>query len=717
VSVLLLSPGYGSRPDGNFGDPHLVALGSFLRATTQARVQIVDLGYERFLTAPDPQRIFSHEFSVVGISCYSSYDYLAAFHVGCEIRRRNPEAILVAGGYHPSARPGDFVHIPGSDLEEPSPFDHVVIGEGELPLARIVESARRGQRLAEPVLGPEPLGSLDDLPPLDWSLLDRYRGAARSIGTQATLSFSRGCPFQCTFCMERSKGQSAWRPWSPSRAEAEVRALDRWLGLGGWTLFIADAVFGMNSDWRREMLERMAMLDLDVAKVWTLSRIDLVGSGDISRYHRANFGLGLGLESGDPGMLRLTGKTHDPDGFLGRFREFAAEAANVGFPWGANVIAGHPGETEASLELSARFATDLFLGVEPLTGFLSVDPFRLYPGSLIDRRLEDFVERFGTRVHRPRWWNYSEQAFTSEWIDPSARLDYRRRESLTAQLFEPILGEIERRFAYGGPAREYFARSVRESRETLQAPVRLRMLADYHLWRRLTGQGRARLVDDSEAVALFRAARERELGRIAERGDVVVSENLRQAVLEEPRERYVSEDRVLESWQDQAVSLTDDTATLSAIHAYLVNYSLLDLCKGDRLLELGGGTGYGAALASRLVGASGRVISVEINRELAAAARGNLAGRANVEVVCTDGLNLSRIPPFTKALFTFAVREVPAALLNALQEGGRLLAPIQAGGSEEQVLTLFVRHEDELRMLQHGPVRYVPAVTSNERHA
>ena len=65
-----------------FGDPHLVALGSHLQSRTGAKVELIDLDYERFLPSPDPGRVFSREFSVVGVSCYSSYDYLTAFYLG-----------------------------------------------------------------------------------------------------------------------------------------------------------------------------------------------------------------------------------------------------------------------------------------------------------------------------------------------------------------------------------------------------------------------------------------------------------------------------------------------------------------------------------------------------------------------------------------------------------------------------------------------------------
>lgn len=711
VSVLLISPGKSSRPDGNFGDSHLVALGSYLRARTNAKVEVIDLDYERFLPAPDPQRVFSRDFSVVGISCYSSYDYLTAFYLGREIRRRNPGAILVTGGYHASARPGDFLHLPGSELEEPSPFDHVVVGEGELPLARIVAAATRGERLPQKVLGPEPVDDPDELPPFDWSLLDRYRGIARSVGGQFNVPFSRGCPFHCSFCMERAKGESRWRAWSPARAEQELLRLDRWLGLKDWKLFIADAVFGLKPAWRHEMLERLERLDLGFDKIWTLSRVDLLGPGDVERYHRAGFGVGFGLESGDPAMLRRIGKTRDVEGFYERFEDLAKTAARVGLPWGANVIAGHPGETPESLQRSARFTERLFLETENLTGFLSVDPFRFYPGSPIDGQRQHIEEQFGTRIHRPRWWNYSDQVFTSEWVDPSAGFDYRQKERLTARLFEPVVRGIAERFAYRGAARDYFRRSVARACEVLRPSRRLRTLADYHLWRGLTGQGRTRLIDDPEARVLFCRAREQSVAQIGEQRDVAAPRRITTAVIDEPREQYVPPDKVLQSWQDVVVPLLPDgQATLSALHAYLFNYTLLDLEEGDRLLEVGSGTGYGAAVAARIVGPEGQVVTFEIVPELAAEAERNLAGRQNVTVLCGDGLTPATLPVFNKAVFTCALGQVPRQYLDALPENGRLVVPLLAGDNDRpQVLTRFTRTGGRLCVTEHGSVRYVLA--------
>lgn len=707
LSVLLVAPGLATGTHGNFGSAHLVALGSYVGHRTGASIEIVDLGYEAHLGDNAAARLLANDYGVVGFSCYSSYEYLRTYYLAREVRRHNPEAILVAGGYHPSARPEDFLNLPGSPLKEPSPFDHVVIGEGELPMARIVEAARMGTRVSDAVLGPEPLDDLDALPPMDWSLIERYLPLFRRAQGQFTLFLSRGCSFACSFCMEHAKGKGRWRAWSPHRAEAELRALDRWLGLRGRTVFLADALFGLDPSWRHDMLERIKCLDLGIAKIWALSRVDILGKGDLRRYRDANFGLGFGLESGDPDILRITAKTRDPADFYARFAAMVDEAGHLDFPWGANLITGHPGETAGSMGRSADFVRQLCLNARRLTGFLSIDPYRFYPGSMIDRELASYVTRFGTCVHRPRWWDYSQQAFCSEWVDPSRELDYRQREELAAGLFRPVVEAIGNRFEYAGPERDYFRRSVTKAIEQFSPGSRLRNLADHHLWQRLTGRGNGKAAGDRQCAALFREARGEVLAGIVSDAKRVFPKGIRTAVIEEPRERFVRQNDMAVSWMDRSLPLLDDgTATISALHAYLWNYALLELSEGDRLIDVGAGTGYGTAVAARIVGHTGRVFAIERNATLANDAGRLLSERENVEVRHADGLVFVPDGKFNKAVFSFAVSEVPAAYLSALPEGGRIVAPLlQSDGTQQ--LTLLVKAGGNITPSLHGTVRYV----------
>jgi protein-L-isoaspartate(D-aspartate) O-methyltransferase len=703
--VLLLGAGYPFGGDGNFGASHLVSLGSYLRAHTDADVEVVDLDYEKALDEPDPQRIFDPSFTVVALSCYSSFDYLRSYYVGVELRRRNPGLLLVAGGYHPSARPDDFL---GAD----SPFDHVVVGEGERPLRRLVAAAARGERLPERVLGPDPVPDLDDLPPFDWDLLRRYRPRARRIGGQLTIALSRGCPFHCAFCMEGAKGRAGWRAFSPERAVAEMRRVHEWLDLTDWTVFVTDPVFGLRPAWRAEVLDRLAALALPVRAYWALSRVDVVEPEDLPRFQRAGFGLGFGLESGDAEMIAIVRKS-GPAGvaasatgerYLERFEALVEAAERLQLPWGVNVIAGHPGETLERLERSAAYLARVFGGIRGLSGSLSVDPYRFYPGSHIDHALPEYERRYGTRVHRPRWWDDSEPTFNASWVDPSRDLPYRTAARVAGELYGPLLRDIAARWSYTGRAAAYFRRAVDEQIEFLHPRHRVDAVRDYCLWRRLTGTGADDARTDPEVAALLREERGRVVAALAAEHPGA-SPALLEALREEPRERYVAEELVWESSQDEPLPLDDEAAaSLSALHAYLASYGLLELAPGDRLLELGGGTGYGAAVAARVVGPRGLVRSYEIDERLAARARANLADRPQVVVVAGPARPEAA---FDKVVFGYALAAAPLPFLDQLPVGGRLVAPL-LGPDGVQRLTRFSRGPEGVERTEHGEVVYVP---------
>ena len=111
-------------------------------------------------------------YDLIGLSCYSSYDYLKVMVLAAELKRLLPKAWLVTGGYHASARPADFTG-------EQSPFDYVIVGDGEAPMVRLVKSLIAGKRPLMRTVGPESLKDPNILD-YDWSLLSRYRPVART---------------------------------------------------------------------------------------------------------------------------------------------------------------------------------------------------------------------------------------------------------------------------------------------------------------------------------------------------------------------------------------------------------------------------------------------------------------------------------------------------------------------------------------------------------
>jgi protein-L-isoaspartate(D-aspartate) O-methyltransferase len=182
---------------------------------------------------------------------------------------------------------------------------------------------------------------------------------------------------------------------------------------------------------------------------------------------------------------------------------------------------------------------------------------------------------------------------------------------------------------------------------------------------------------------------------------------LLEALLEVPRERFVRPSDIAESTTDTPLLLDDEgLATISAPHAYLLSFRVLGLVPGDRVAELGTGSGYGAALASEVVTEKGSVLTVEIDEFLARRARYLLAGYKNVEVAQGDaGEMATRFAGFERVTVTFAVARIPNTWLAALPEGGRLVAPV--GHESGQRLMRVDRVEGQLVWSDHGAVRYV----------
>jgi protein-L-isoaspartate(D-aspartate) O-methyltransferase len=180
-----------------------------------------------------------------------------------------------------------------------------------------------------------------------------------------------------------------------------------------------------------------------------------------------------------------------------------------------------------------------------------------------------------------------------------------------------------------------------------------------------------------------------------------------------PRHRFVPEAYRARAYEDGPLPI-GHRQTISQPYIVAVMTELLRPQPGDRVLEIGTGSGYQAAVLARLVE---RVYSIEIVPELAAQARASLAelGVANVEVFAGDGYRgLPDRAPFDGVLLTAAPAEVPQPLLDQLAPGGRLVAPV---GTGDQELRVIERTPEGIRTTRLFPVRFVPFVRGGEEDA
>jgi protein-L-isoaspartate(D-aspartate) O-methyltransferase len=130
--------------------------------------------------------------------------------------------------------------------------------------------------------------------------------------------------------------------------------------------------------------------------------------------------------------------------------------------------------------------------------------------------------------------------------------------------------------------------------------------------------------------------------------------------------------------------------------------------RGHRFLEIGTGSGYGAAVAREVVGDTGQVTSIEIDPMTHAFARQNLerAGYADVVLVLGDGgFGYAPRAPYDRIAITAACTEIPPPLFAQLTLGGRIIAPLVEDSAQR--LTVITKHTDATRREVLCDVLYV----------
>ncbi len=190
-----------------------------------------------------------------------------------------------------------------------------------------------------------------------------------------------------------------------------------------------------------------------------------------------------------------------------------------------------------------------------------------------------------------------------------------------------------------------------------------------------------------------------------------------QAVLramdEVPREHFVAPETADSAYADQALPIAcGQTISQPYVVAYMTER--LGIHPEHRVLEVGTGSGYQAAVLSRL---AREVVSIERYRTLAEVARIRFTtlGYDNVEVVVGDGLaGVPSRAPFDRIIVTAAAEQVPKALIEQLAEGGVMVLPLGSHAGS-QVLVKLTKNKDRIAREDLIPVRFVPLLPGKAR--
>lgn len=190
----------------------------------------------------------------------------------------------------------------------------------------------------------------------------------------------------------------------------------------------------------------------------------------------------------------------------------------------------------------------------------------------------------------------------------------------------------------------------------------------------------------------------------------VQDDKVLRAMLRVPRHRFVPEYNQRVAYTDSPLEIGHGQ-TISAPHMVAIMCEILELSEGHKVLEIGAGSGYNAAVMAELVGKTGHIYTVERIESLVDFAKKNLKenGYHNVTVLLENGsMGYPRYAPYDRIVVTCAAPYIPDTLLEQLKPGGIMVIPV---GSYFQEL-IRVKKDSEGKICEEkiGDVIFVPMI-------
>ncbi len=389
-TLLLVSPPvlYAKNWWGNriANKPHLSSLAGYVRDFTDIRILELDVTTE----GDDDQLIrldehLTDSVGLVGISCWTSLHYLGALATAERVRLIAPHIPIVVGGHHATALPGDFTH---------AVCDWLVRGDGEYALRALCAQWPRRPSHMEVIEG----GVFDQSNPedIDWARYGRWPAKDRAIW----VGTSRGCAFQCRFCVEPQRG-SAYSGYSVDDALNIIEGLV--LSHEPRVIAFSDPLFGVNRRWTEAFLDGVQERGLPVM-FWAETRADLMTRERLDRFRRCNFMLDFGLDTGSETMVQRMEKAANPGVYLARSREVLAHADDIGLHHGVYIVFNFPGETPQTQRETRDFIDGLGGEDGSMSGWLACQTFFILPGTHAFDRMDTNTATYGTKIRHPVWW-------------------------------------------------------------------------------------------------------------------------------------------------------------------------------------------------------------------------------------------------------------------------------------------------------------------------
>ena len=362
---------------------------------------------------------------LICISCTFSSLYIPTRIIVNYFKKYFYNSIIIIGGAHISACNEEFI-------ESKSSVDYIVQGEGEIPLYKLIK--RNPKKRQKPILlRKEIITNLDDLPLIDFSNLSISKYLKHF--SNLSISLSRGCPYNCHFCMEKTlscqtKNVKRWRVFSPSRALVEVKNMIRFGSKFNINEYgFIDSIFGMNKNWLNRFLDLYCFEDY--CSNWIETRLDILDEKLIIKLDKKKFFIMYGLESLSPEILKIMNKTITPRNYIEKFWEILNIHKKLDNVCAINIIISHPGETEKSIKETFQGLEKIVMDEQIDKIYLNIRYYHNYPGTFVYNNINHFNEKYGTKAYplSINWWrstNLEIQKYGPFCVRPSKKLSLRQ---------------------------------------------------------------------------------------------------------------------------------------------------------------------------------------------------------------------------------------------------------------------------------------------------
>jgi protein-L-isoaspartate(D-aspartate) O-methyltransferase len=191
---------------------------------------------------------------------------------------------------------------------------------------------------------------------------------------------------------------------------------------------------------------------------------------------------------------------------------------------------------------------------------------------------------------------------------------------------------------------------------------------------------------------------------------IITSKAVLRAFEKVPREDFVLSEYRTYAYVDEPLP-TFAGQTISQPTTVAIMTQALEPKAGQKILEIGTGSGYQAAVLSEIVGSKGQVITIERIKDLFEFAKKNLKSYENVKVICADGSKgYTKEAPYDRIIVTAAAKQIPENLFGQLKEKGTMVIPVGKTSFSQRLLKIKrMKNKKEIKDL--GPFVFVPLIS------